>query len=120
MHEVRANRVTPMHVAPAPAIRVMLKEQVVFAAVKHEPVRVVVPSAAGREMELPPKRLAVKICSPFDSIALLDRFEAGGILEQFVHLKSDGFASPGADVHGGPRIGFGIGELNLIFDLKLA
>ena len=49
----------PGHVAPLVALGVVLEEQVPFATVVDEAVRIVQPVAAGGEMELGTKQLTV-------------------------------------------------------------
>ena len=52
VNEVFADGVAPVHVSPAPAIRVVLEKEVILAIVEDHAIRVVVPSALGREVEL--------------------------------------------------------------------
>src|SRR5262249_5509930 len=51
VHQVAAHGVSPMHVAPAPSVGIVLEVKMVLAAGMDEPIRVVVPAAAGREVE---------------------------------------------------------------------
>lgn len=51
-HEVGAHRMAPMHVAPIPAIRIVLEKQVILAAIEDEAVRIVGPAPFGRKVEL--------------------------------------------------------------------
>ena len=52
VHQVRAHRVAPVHVAPVRAVGVVLVEEVIRTRVPDQPVGVIVPAAAGREVEL--------------------------------------------------------------------
>ena len=52
MHEVGAHSVPPVHVAPFPAVRVVLKIEMPLAVEVHEAVRIIVPTDALREVEL--------------------------------------------------------------------
>ena len=48
MDQIGADRMAPVHVAPVPAIRVVLEEQMVLALVKHQPIWIVDASRGGR------------------------------------------------------------------------
>ena len=59
MDEITTDGVAPVHVAPIPTVRIVLEEQVVLAVVEDHAVRIVVPAALWRKMELPAQRFAV-------------------------------------------------------------
>src|SRR5215216_7915124 len=59
MDQVAADRVTPGHVPPLRAERVVLVEEVVLALVVDEPVRIVHPVLRRRVMKLRPERLLI-------------------------------------------------------------
>lgn len=59
MHEVGTDGVAPTHVAPFVAERIVLEEEMVFAFEIDEPIRIVGPVPARREMKLRPERLIV-------------------------------------------------------------
>ena len=60
VHHVAADGVPPVHVSPVGADRVVLVEHVIRAAVVDQAVRVVVPAAPRREVELGPQALTVE------------------------------------------------------------
>ena len=117
---VFANSVSPVHIAPAPAVGIVLEKEVVFAAVENHSVGVVVPAAAGGEMELSAEGFTVEMVGLFEGIVLGDGAEGGGILGQFVDAEGEGFAHPGADIHGRPPIGGAVGEFDVVAHGDLA
>ena len=60
VNQVAADRVAPVHVAPVPAVGIVLIEQVIFTVEPDQAVRVVQPAAPRREVELRPASLAVE------------------------------------------------------------
>ena len=52
MHQVLADGVAPVHVAPFPAVRVVLEIEMPLALVVDQAVGIVVPADAWREVEL--------------------------------------------------------------------
>jgi len=60
VYEIAARGVTPVHVAPIAAVGIVLKEEVVFTVVESQTVRVVIPAAPGREVQLRPQGFAVQ------------------------------------------------------------
>ena len=118
--EIAAHGMAPVHVAPGPAVGIVLEEEVPFALVEHAAVGVVVPAAAGREVKLPAERLAIEVVAPLDRVGLLDRGERLRILRQFVHGKRDGLALPRARLHDGPPVGLGVGQFDRVFHRRAA
>ena len=80
VNEVFADRVAPMHVAPSPAIGVVLKEKMVLAIVKHAAVGVVIPAALRGKVKLPAKRFTVQAVRLLEHVALLHAAERRRIL----------------------------------------
>ena len=64
-NEVFADSVAPVHVSPAPAIRVVLEKEVILAIVEDHAIRVVVPSALGREVELSSQGFTIHVLRVF-------------------------------------------------------
>ena len=60
VHQIGADRMAPGHVAPVDPFRVVLEEQVVFAVVMDQAVRVVGPVGLRREMKLRPVRFLIQ------------------------------------------------------------
>ena len=94
VHQVAADGVAPVHVAPIPAVRVVLVEEMILAAVEDQPVGIVVPAAPRGEVELRPQRLAIEIRGALDLVGLVDRSERGGAFRQLVDLQRDRLAAP--------------------------
>src|SRR5438034_5302167 len=61
MHQIAADGMTPVHVAPIPTKRVMLIKQMIFAFEINEPVGIVIPAASRREMKLWAQGLTIKV-----------------------------------------------------------
>ena len=70
--QVGADGVAPVHVAPVPAVGVVLVEEVIFARLPDQAVGVVEPAAPRREVELRPVRLAVDPAGVGDVVGLGD------------------------------------------------
>ena len=121
MHQIGARRVAPVHVSPAPAVRIVLEKKVVFALVENEAVRVVRPPALRRKLELRTQRLVIQIAGVFQRIALLYLHERLRILGQFVHDDRHAFSRPRAHVQRRPPVGLRVGELDVeeAFDLPI-
>jgi len=66
MHQIGADGVAPMHVAPVPAVGIMLIVEVILTVIEDQPVGVIIPAALRREVELRAQRLVVKLPRPFD------------------------------------------------------
>ena len=81
----------PMHVAPFPAIRIVLVKEVILPLVPHQPIGVIQPAAARREMELRAILFAVHRRSVWRLLGLHDRssdFEPTGSLASNEHVSS--------------------------------
>src|SRR5262245_23762802 len=109
MHQVVAHGVAPVHVAPVPAIRVVLVEQVIFTFVVHQSIGIVEPSAARREMELGPVRLSVRCRTRLTHCT--DRLVLRYRVQCFRFAWQDDFniealSMKPVDLAKGPKIGF--------------
>ena len=91
-----------------------------LALIEHASVRIVVPTPAGREVELAPQWLAVEMLAPFDRVGLLDRGERPRILGQFVDVQRHLSALPPGRVHNGPPVGLAVGQLDRVFHGRAA
>ena len=120
MDEITTDGVAPVHVAPIPSVRIVLEEQVVLAVVEDHAVRIVVPTALWRKMELPAQRLAVHRSLILETVTLLDRRQRRGIGRQRVHTEGDGLSPPSRHVHGRPPVGRTIGQFDVVPDDGLA
>ena len=114
VHQVAADGVAPVHVAPFPAVRIVLVEQVILAVVEDEAVGVVVPAASRREVELRAEPLAVEIVGALDRVALLDRIERVRILGQLVHLKRHRLARQAPTSRNAHQSGLVVGQLDVV------
>ena len=76
VHEVAADGVSPGHVAPRQAGRVVLVEQVVLAAVPDQAVGIVEPAGARGEVESRAQGLGVERVGSGDGVRLPDQVEA--------------------------------------------
>jgi hypothetical protein len=65
-----------VHVLPIALIGIVLEEEMVLAVLPDEAVRIVVPSAAGTEVQLRPLRLAVEAVLSGKSVGLMDPGDA--------------------------------------------
>ena len=72
VHQVGADGVAPVHVAPVPAVGVVLIEEVIRTRVPDQPVGVIEPAAAGREVELGTMRLVIDQAGVGDVLGLRD------------------------------------------------
>ena len=102
----------PLHVSPSPAIGIVLEKQVVFALVKHQPVRVIGPAAPRGEVKLRAQLLMIERIRILDLVRLVDGTQACGITGQLVHRDRRFLATEGPDVHEGPPIRFAVGQFN--------
>ena len=117
--EIPAYRMPPVHVAPAPAVGIVLEEEVVFPCKEDEAVGVVVPAAARGEVKLPAERLGVEGIGrawPEERVGLLDGSKRGRVLGELVDDEGDVFSLPGRDLHRGPPVGRAVGELDVVSD----
>src|SRR5947207_3098491 len=78
MDEVRADGMSPAHVTPSIAEWVELIEQVVFAVVEDQAVRIVHPVGCRREVELRAEFFSIEFCSATDRDRDNTRQEANG------------------------------------------
>src|SRR5262249_7932970 len=80
--EVGADGVAPVHVAPVPAVGVVLVEQVIFALVIDQTVWIVQPTAARGEVELRAVSFLVNRVGAANVIALRDGGQAARVSGQ--------------------------------------
>ena len=118
MHHIAAHSMSPVHVAPAPSIRIMLKKQVIFAVEINHPVRVVIPATFGREVKLAAQSLVIKIIRAFDFSSLVHLGKGLRVFRQFIHLNLDGFTIPRRNIHRGPPVRRPVGQLHIVSDIE--
>ena len=109
----------PVHVAPAPAVGIVLEEEVVFPCKEDEAVGVVVPAAARGEVELPAERLGVegvRRAGPEERVGLLDGSKRGRVFGELVDDEGEVSPLPGGDIQRGPPVGRAVGELDVVSD----
>src|SRR5205823_5779721 len=107
-----------VHVPPAPAVRVVLEEQVVFAAVVDEPVRVVRPAAPRAEVDLRPQGLAVERALPLQLVALLDGTEPLRSGRQLPDSNGQRLPGPCGYVERRPPVRLSVGQLDVELRLR--
>ena len=113
--QVGGDGVAPVHVAPGPAVGVVLVVKVVLAVVPDEAVGVVEPAAAGGEVELLAERFAVEVFGAEDGVGAGDVGEASGAAGKCVDFYGGVFAAPGGDVEEAVEVGLGVGEFDFEF-----
>ena len=121
--EIPAHRMPPVHVAPAPAVGIVLKEEVVLPFKEHEAIGIVVPAAARGEVKLPAERLGVERigrAGPEKRVGRLDGGKRGRLLGELVDDEGEGFPLPGRDLQRGPPVGRTVGQLDVVADHDLA
>ena len=121
--EIPAHRMPPVHVAPAPAVGIVLEEEVVFPCKEDEAVGVVVPAAARGEVKLPAERLGVEGFGrawPEERVGRLDGRKRGRVLGELVDDEGEASPLPGRDLHRGPPVGRAVGKLDVVSDHHLA
>ena len=120
MHQVVAHRMSPVHVAPLPAVRVVLEEEVPHAIVVDHTVGVVVPTEFLREVKLRTERLIVKRIAAGDRVGLLDQSDTLG--RRISGLQDGLLSRKGFDVEESPEINgiLGAGKLRIKFAHVLA
>src|SRR5512133_1718896 len=114
MYQVAAYRVAPMHVAPVPAIRIVLVEKVIFPFEINQAIRVIQPSAPRSEMELRTERLPVQVVRILDLSALIYRTQPLGVIGKPVYFHRDRLASVRSRIKERPPVRRGIRQ----FDIK--
>ena len=114
MDQVPADRMAPVLVADLQGVGVVLEEEMVFAAVKHAAVGIVVEAAPRGEVELTAERFAVERVATPEFVRRLDGGQCLGILGQEVDLQGDGLAFPRLHVHGCPPVRLRIGQLDAV------
>ena len=119
MHEVFAHRMAPVHIAPTPAIRIVLEEQMPLAVVIDHAIGIIGPAAFGAEVELRAELFLVKRIALLDLVALVDRLQAMRTAGELIDGDGGRLALPGAGIDEGPEIGRPIGQLD-IEDANLA
>ena len=71
MYQVLADRMAPVHILPVSFKRIVLVEQVVFALIIDQSVRVIDPASPGSEVELRTVLFLIQFSLSFDFVGLV-------------------------------------------------
>ena len=116
MNRVFAHGVAPGHVPPIPAVRIVLVKQVVFPFEVNQPVGIIQPAAARREMKLRPQPLVMRVLGAFDLVGLVNGTQAGRTFWHLVHLNRDGLTEEQGRIQKRPAIRFAVNRHHNIAD----
>ena len=108
--KVRARGVTPVHVSPLSLEGIVLVEQVILSGVVDQAIRVVVPPAARREVELGAARLPVETVLSCEAGRLVDHVDTP---RRRAEREGQHLSFPGGDVLEDPVVRPPVGDADI-------
>jgi len=113
VHQILADRVSPVRVAPYQAEGVRLPEEVILAIVVHHAVRIVAPAALLAEAQLWPEDLVVQRLEIPDRVRHLQRLHAVRAGDHLVDADRRRLAPVLGEVDKGPPVRLLLGQENV-------